>query len=77
MDWETENKDNIFIIYISKRLTATQMLKFIDLKQMLKNVSNFSKVSECCLNEQFVSYIMVRTSYIWWDNVCFVLDQHS
>jgi len=28
-------------------------------------------------NEQFVSYIMVKTSYIQWDDyVCFVLDQH-
>ena len=37
-------------------------------------------VSDCCLtpNEQFfVSYIIVRTSYIQWDDVHFVLDQHA
>ena len=30
-------------------------------------------------NEPFVSNIMVRTSYIWWegDDVCFVLYQHA
>ena len=36
--------------------------------------------SDCCLmpNEQFFSYIMARTSYIWWDDdVRFVLDQHA
>jgi hypothetical protein len=34
--------------------------------------------SEYCLmpNEQFLSYIMVRTSYIQWDDICFLLDQH-
>jgi len=35
-------------------------------------------VSDCCLksNEQYFSYIMVITSYIWWDDddVCFVQD---
>jgi predicted alpha/beta hydrolase len=38
-------------------------------------------VSDCCLtpNEQFFSYIIVRTSYIRWDDddVHFALDQHS
>jgi len=31
------------------------------------------------LYAQFFSYIMVRTSYIQWDDndVCFVLDQHA
>ena len=37
-------------------------------------------VSDCCLvpTQQFFSHIMVRTSYIWWDDddICFVLDQH-
>jgi hypothetical protein len=31
-------------------------------------------------NEQFVRYIMTKTSYIQWndeDDVCFVLDQHT
>jgi hypothetical protein len=30
-------------------------------------------------DEQFFSYIMARTSYIWWDDndVHFMLDQHS
>jgi len=36
-------------------------------------------VSDCYLtpNEQFFSYIMVKTSYIRWDDdeVCFILDQ--
>ena len=37
-------------------------------------------VSDWCLNqcEQFFSYIMARTRYIWWDDdVHFVLDQHT
>jgi hypothetical protein len=36
-------------------------------------------VSDCCLttNEEFFSYNVARTSYIWWNDndVCFVLDQ--
>ena len=28
-------------------------------------------------NEQCVSYIEVRISYIWWDDVRFVLEQHT
>jgi len=30
-------------------------------------------------NEQFIGYIMARTSYIQWnyDDVCFVLDQQA
>jgi len=39
--------------------------------------STTTPVSNCCLipNKQFLSYIMARTSYIWWDDddVCFVL----
>ena len=36
-------------------------------------------VIDCCLtpNEQVFSYITARTSYIWWGDVCFVLDQHD
>jgi len=38
-------------------------------------------VSVCSLTqiEQSFSYIMVRTSYFWWDDesVCFVLDQQT
>ena len=38
-------------------------------------------VIDCCLtpNEQLISYIMARTSYLRWDDhdVCFVLDQHA
>jgi hypothetical protein len=35
--------------------------------------------SDYCLtsNEQFYNYIMAKTSYIQWDNVRFVLDQHA
>ena len=40
-----------------------------------------SEIRICSLkpSEQFFSYIMWRTSYIWWDDddVCFVLDQHT
>ena len=38
-------------------------------------------VIDCCLmpNEQFLSYIMARTSYIRWDDddVHFVQEQHA
>ena len=38
-------------------------------------------VNDCCLtpNEQFFSYIMLRTKYIRWDDddVPFVLDQYT
>jgi hypothetical protein len=38
-------------------------------------------VSDCCLTpiQQFVSYIMERTSYFQWDDdeIRFVLDQHT
>jgi hypothetical protein len=38
-------------------------------------------VSDRCLmsKEQFLSYIMMRTRYIWWEDndVLFVLDQHA
>ena len=34
-------------------------------------------VSDCYLIEQFFSSIIARTGYIWWDDVCLVLDQHT
>lgn len=39
----------------------------------------FILVGDCCLmsNESFFSYIMITTSYTWWDNVYFVLDWHT
>ena len=39
----------------------------------------YRRVRDCCLtsNELFLSYIMARTSYIWWDEVSFVLDQQA
>jgi len=32
-------------------------------------------VSDCCFssNEQFFSHILAKTSYIWWDDVQFIL----
>ena len=43
--------------------------------------TNESGASGCSLmpNEQYFSYIMARTSYIWWDDntLCFVLEQHA
>jgi hypothetical protein len=48
------------------------------------DIGNLQKciiVCDCCLmpNEQFFSYmyIMARVSYIRWDDVRFVLDQHD
>jgi hypothetical protein len=39
----------------------------------------FKWVIDCCLtaSEQLFSYIMALTSYIRWDEVCFVLYQHA
>jgi hypothetical protein len=35
-------------------------------------------VSYSTPNEQCFSYIIARTSYIWWDNdIRFILDQHA
>jgi hypothetical protein len=38
-------------------------------------------VNDCCLtlSEQFVSYVIVKTSYIQWndDDVHFILDQQA
>ena len=39
----------------------------------------FHCLSNYCLTpyEKFVSYIMTRTSYIWWDDTRFAFDQHA
>ena len=43
--------------------------------------SEWTRKNGCCLtpNEQLLSYIIARTSYIWWDDddVCFVLAQYA
>ena len=41
-------------------------------------LTNSVELSDCCLmpNQQFFSYIMERISYIRWNDVHFVLDQH-
>ena len=54
-----------------KSLTLTLYKKLLSL--LKKWASDYCLTS----NEQFYNYIMAKTSYIRWDNVRFVLDQHA
>ena len=52
---------------------------FLKVRKKVQETSNICKGVIVCImpNEQCFSYIMARTSYIQWDDVYYVLDQHT
>ena len=73
------NKQIVHKMWHIKHFRLFILLLLSGHEQRQKDV--FEWVHDCCLtlNEQFFSYIMARTRYIWWEenNVSFVLDQHA
>jgi hypothetical protein len=69
----------------NKLYFRTEVLWLASLAQVLWIVGSSDEkpkvVNDCCLapNRNYISYILAKTSYIWWDGVDdarFMLDQH-